>query len=379
MKFSAVIAEYNPFHYGHKYQLTEMKKSSDGVIVIMSGPFVQRGEAAITDKWTRAKAALENGADVVFELPVIYALNTAQKFAFGAVDVLNRTNVVDELYFGSECGEINELIKAAELLENEPEEASEKIKRLTGEGMSFPKAREQAFGKFMTSNLLSQPNNILAIEYIRAIKRLKSTIKPVTIKRLGAGYNDVLTEKNASAAGIRERIKFGEQYGHLTPYSDFDIYKTELLDTAVVAKLRMSSCEELSKINGISEGLENRVISAALKYSSIEEIAAAVKTKRYTRTRINRILISAFLGLTKELCDMPVNYLRILGMNKNGADIIKEIKKKSDLSIITKAADYKKDDVVFNADINAQNIFSLCGKKKTGNTDFVTSPIIYKM
>ena len=183
MKISAVIAEYNPFHYGHKYQLENMKQASDAIAVIMSGPFVQRGEAAITDKWTRAEAALLNGADAVFELPVIYALNTAQSFAFGAVDVLNRTNIIDELWFGSECGQLDKLSAAADILENEPKEVSKKIKKLTAGGMLFPKARETAVRGFVPDGgILSMPNNILAVEYIRALMRKNSKIKPITLK-----------------------------------------------------------------------------------------------------------------------------------------------------------------------------------------------------
>lgn len=376
MKISAVIAEYNPFHYGHKYQLENMKQASDAVAVIMSGPFVQRGEAAITDKWTRAEAALLNGADAVFELPVIYALNTAQSFAFGAVDILNRTNIIDELWFGSECGQIDELTAAADILENEPKEVSEKIKKLTADGMLFPKARETAVRDFIPNGILSMPNNILAVEYIRALMRKNSKIKPITLKRDGAGYHDTVTEKNTSAAGIRERIKSGEKYADLMPCANFDIYRTDALDTAVTARLRTISEEELSKINGVSEGLENRIISAAMKYSTIKDISAAVKTKRYTMTRINRILMSALLGMTGNLCSRKVNYVRVLGMNKKGAEIIREIKHKSDLKIITKTADYKRNDPVFNMDIKAQSIFSLCGEVKKGNTDFTVSPII---
>ena len=242
--------------------------------------------------------------------------------------------------------------------------------------MLFPKARETAVRDFIPNGILSMPNNILAVEYIRALMRKNSKIKPITLKRDGAGYHDTVTEKNESAAGIRERIKSGEKYADLMPCANFDIYRTDALDTAVTARLRTISEEELSKINGVSEGLENRIISAAIKYSTIKDISAAVKTKRYTMTRINRILMSALLGMTGNLCSRKVNYVRVLGMNKKGAEIIREIKHKSDLKIITKIADYKRNDPVFNMDIKAQSIFSLCGEVKKGNTDFTVSPII---
>ena len=378
MKITAVIAEYNPFHFGHKYQLDTIKSNSDAVIVIMSGPFVQRGEAAITDKWTRARSALLNGADLILELPVIYALNSAHEFAFGAVDILNRLNIVDELCFGSECGEISVLSDTAEILENEPAEISDKIKKLVSEGLSYPSAREKAFLKKIPEGILSSPNNILAVEYIRAIKKLNSKIMPVTLQRKGAGYHDVISEELASASGIRERIFAGRSFSDLLPCPDFEIYDTSKLDTALTAKLRLMSAEYLSKINGVSEGLENRILSAAFECSSIEQIAEAVKTKRYTMTRIKRILMSAMLDLTSELCKEKPDYIRVLGMTTSGADILRKIKANSELEIITKTADYTAKSPVFEADIRAQNIFSLCGGNKKGNADFTTSPVIIR-
>lgn len=374
MKITGVIAEYNPFHFGHKYQLSKIKENSDAVVVIMSGPFVQRGDIAITDKWSRAKAALLNGADLVLELPVIYALNSAKEFSFGAVDILNRTNVIDELCFGSECGDINVLKSAANKIENESDETSSKIKGLLKSGLSYPAAREKAFGDHAGDGILSEPNNILAVEYIRALIHFNSSITPGTIKREGAGYHDTETEKFASASGIRKKIFNNEEFS--LPYDDFEVFDTSALDLPLTAVLRSMDKEALSKINGVTEGLENRIIAAALKESSTENIAAIIKTKRYTLTRIKRILYSALLGMTKDLTRLPVNYIRVLAMNSNGKEILKQIKKKSDLTIITKTADYTSSDAVFNMDIKAQNIAMLCSKSKTGNADFTTSPVI---
>ena len=378
MKITAVISEYNPFHFGHKYQLEEIKKNSDAVIVIMSGPFVQRGEAAITDKWTRAKAALLNGADLVFELPVIYALNSAKEFAFGAVRLLDGTGVVDELCFGSECGDINKLLSAARALENEPKTVSDKIQQLISSGLSYPAAREIAFEEIIPQGVLSEPNNILAVEYIRALLSLNSSIAPATIKRCGSGYHDIDVNRFASATGIRDKIFTGKEFSDLLPCPDFDVYCTSNLDTAMTAKLRMVSAEYLSTINGVSEGLENRIKRAALIYSSIDDIASEIKTKRYTMTRIKRILISALLDITSELASSNATYLRVLGMNNIGTEILRQIKNNSDLDIITKTADYKKVNPVFDLDIRAQNIFALCGGNKKGNADLTTSPIVLK-
>ena len=378
MKVSAVITEYNPFHFGHKYQLSKMRELSDAVMVIMSGPFVQRGDAAVTDKWTRAKSALENGADLVVELPVIYALNSAREFADGAVSVLERTHAVDILCFGSECGDTELLAKSAHLLENEPPEVSAKIKRLIGSGASYPSARAEAFKGYIPAELLSKPNDILALEYIRSLMRRSSSITPHAIKRIGAGYHDTVIQPFASATGIRKKIFEGDDISELLPGSDFDVYDLSALDYAVIARLRCMSARELADINGVSEGMENRILNAALECSSISELAEAVKTKRYTMTRIRRVLLCALLNITKELAHSPAKYLRVLGMTAAGAEILRTIKQNSELTIITKTADYSEKDPVFAADIRAQDIFSLCGKNKKGNADYTTSPVIVK-
>lgn len=376
MHITAVIAEYNPFHFGHKYQLTQIKKHSDAAVIIMSGPFVQRGEAAVTDKWTRARAALEHGADLVIELPVIYALNSAREFAAGAVGLLNKTGVIDALCFGTESGGTDELTLAAKLIEHEPEEVSAKIKRLIASGMPYPAAREKAFDGLIPAGMLSSPNNILAVEYIRALIRTQSRIRPMPIRREGSGYHDMEINKYASASGIRARLFAGEDISTLLPCPEFEVYKTEALDTSVTARLRTMSPGELAEINGVSEGLENRILRAALDNSSLDSIAAAVKTKRYTMARIKRILLSAMLGLTYGLTRLDADYIRVLGMNGTGAEILRNIKK--NITVITKTADYKAPDPVFEADIRAQNIFALCGQNKKGNADLVTSPVIVK-
>lgn len=376
MKITAVIAEYNPFHFGHQYQLREIKKHSDAIAVLMSGAFVQRGEAAITDKWTRAHAALSGGADLILELPVIYALNTAREFATGAVTLLNRTHAIDELCFGAECEDENALIRAAELIEQEPPEISEQIQKLLAQGQSYPSARELAFSDLLPKGILSAPNNILAIEYIRALLRLKSLIQPKALLRCGSGYHELSVNQFASASGIRSRIFSGESISGLLPEPNFEVYDTAQLDLAVTAKLRSLSPEQLALMNGVSEGLENRILKAAVQYASINKIADAVKTKRYTATRIHRILLSALLDITTSLTQEKPAYLRVLGMNQTGAEILRTMKNRSDLQIVTKAADYSRTDPVFNADIRAQNLFALCGKNKKGNADFTTSPII---
>lgn len=375
MKITGIIAEYNPFHNGHKYQIEEAKKFSDGIVAIMSGSFVQRGAIAITDKWTRAKIAVENGADLVVELPVIYSLNTAQKFAKGAVSILDKTNVINYLCFGSESGNVKELSKAAELLINEPEYVSEKMKKFIGEGLAYPDARQKAFDGLINEEILSSPNNILALEYIKALIETESSIKPVTVKRYGTDYHDEFVKNGiASASAIRKMIKNKKPITELTPDYSFEVYEESKLNTALIAHLRMMSEYDLSCINDVNEGLENR-IKEALKYSlTIDELCENIKTKRYPMSKIRRIVFSALLGITKDIAKSDVNYIRVLAMNSTGAKILREIKSKSSLDIITKTADYKKDDVSFQKDILATDMFALCSDKKMG-MDYTKSPI----
>jgi len=375
VKITGIIAEYNPFHNGHKYQIQEAKKFSDSVVVIMSGSFVQRGSIAITDKWTRAKIAAENGADLVLELPVIYSLNTAQRFAKGAVDILDKTNLINYLCFGSESGNVEELTTAAELLINEPAYVSEKIKKFIAEGISYPSARQKAFEGLIDEEILSSPNNILALEYIKALIEIGSSIEPVTVKRYGTDYHDAFSKNGiASASAIRNMIKNQENINDLTPDDSFEIYDENKLNTALIAHLRMMSEYELSCINDVNEGLENRIKKALTQSLTIDELCENIKTKRYPMSRIRRIAFSSLLGITKEIAESNVNYIRVLAMNSTGAGILKEIKNKSTLDIITKTADYQKNDIAFQKDILATDIFALCCNKKIG-IDYIKSPI----
>ncbi|MDD6483304.1 MAG: nucleotidyltransferase family protein [Clostridiales bacterium] len=369
MRISAVICEYNPFHNGHKYQIEKMKEYSDAVIAVMSGPFVQRGEAAITDKFTRAEIAARNGADLVVELPALYAMSSARDFAWGAVSLIEKTGAVDMLVFGSESGDINKLTSAAELIYNEPDEVSEKIQGLMAEGVSYPAAREAAFEGLIEPELLSGANNILAVEYIRALMSIKSSVKPVTLKRTS-------TDKMISAHKIRKKLLSGEDISAYVPEGNFKIYRTELLDTAVTAALRLMSPQELAQIRDVSEGLENRIKRAAQNHASLGEILDEVKTKRYTMSRLKRIMLSALLGIKKDFAP-PMEYLRVLAIGERGAEVLKEIKKTSKLHIITKAADYQRDDLLFCMDLKAQDLFALCAKMP-GKEDFRRSPYVIK-
>lgn len=377
---TGIIAEFNPFHNGHKYLLDIASESSDGIIAVMSGSFVQRGDIAITDKWTRAKAALNNGADLVIELPVIYSLNTAQKFAFGAVSILAATGITDKIVFGSESGNITALKKAAFLTANEPENVSLKIKELIKTGMSYPSARAQAYKEFLDIQILSVPNDILAVEYIRAALELGFECEFSAIKRKGVSHDSSeICGSVASASQIRTMIQNNSDASGFMPYTDdFPVYSLARLDTAITAKLRTCGSEYIKTINDVSEGLENRFISAALKYDSISDICSHVKSKRYTLSRIRRIVLSSYIGLTKELASLKPTYIRVLGMNEKGKELLKQMKKTASLPVIIKTSELKNDDI-FTLNCTAEDIFALCAEDKKyrgGGRDFTVSPVI---
>ena len=261
-----IVAEFNPFHNGHKYLIAEAKRRSgcDSAVAVMSGEWVQRGGAAITDKWTRATHALLNGIDLVLELPVIYSMNTAQKFAYGAIGTLTATGVIDTLAFGSESGDANTLLNAADLLINEPPEVSDKIKALCDTGMTYAAARALAYCGTINNKLLSSPNDILAIEYIRAMDELDSDFDICAIKRKDAAHDsDKHSDSIASASEIRSKIYENNNVTDFLPCSDFPVYSPSRLDTALIAKLRSCGAEYLRDINDVSEGLENRFMKAA--------------------------------------------------------------------------------------------------------------------
>ena len=382
MKISAIIAEFNPFHNGHKYLIDEAKKSSDAVFCVMSGSFVQRGEAAIFDKWTRAEAAVRSGADLVLELPAVYAVSTAERFAFGAVSLIKKLGCADEIVFGSESGNIKALADCAKLAANEPFEISQKIKSFLADGMSFPMARQAAYDGLIDGSILNTPNNILAIEYMKSAFDQKLDIGFRTIRRIGDYHSEALSEY-ASATALRKRLKSGGDISPFIPeeaaklFKNAAIYDTSALDNTVLYLLRSKKAEEIAEINDITEGLENALIKAAAKCSDVTSLIGEVSGKRYTKTKIARILVSLLLGTDKKIIRKEPTYARILAFNDTGRKIINKADK--NFPIITKAADYSCDDEIFKKDILATDIATLCSNgKKTSGADFKTPPVYIK-
>ena len=382
MKISSLICEYNPFHNGHKYMIDTIRRNgSDIIIACMSGNFTQRGDFAVFDKYSRTQTALENGIDLVIELPVIYSCATAEKFAFGGVYILNSLGCVDDIYFGSECGNMDSLKETADILLSP--ELSDKIKYHLSLGQTFAKARENAVAEISqnSADILKSPNNILGIEYIKALKKLNSPISPKTIQRIGSEHDSrIATQNFASASLIRQMIyENNTDYFNYIPQKNIpEIHQLSKLETAFLYKLRTMSLQDFSNLPDISEGLENRLYSAVKNSCSIDEILQIVKTKRYTLSRLRRILLHAFLNITRKDCDILPQYIKILGFNQNGKNILRIMRDTATLPVIMRYADVKKlsptAQYLYSLETRCDDIYSLssetpskCGINMTSN------------
>lgn len=359
MNVLGIIAEYNPFHNGHLYHLQESVRLTrpDVTVCVMSGDFMQRGEPAMADKWVRASAAVKNGVDLVLELPFAYACNNAEFFAMGAVDVLNRLGCVTHLSFGSEAGELSALKRAAEYLAFESDELKNSIREHADQGLSFPKARYEAVKKCMGtgySDVLKSANNILAVEYLKQLHLAGSAMEPVTVKRYGTGYHDKNTfEDIASASAIRHKLGQAaslEEISGLIPVETYQVLQN--VDRGVnisfndfykllLYKIMTSEGAQLGTVLSATEGLENRVKKAALESVDMDSLIKAILSKRYTLTRIHRLLTHTLVGLDKDsfryLLDRRINYARVLAFSNKGAALLKQIKKeeRSTIPVLT--------------------------------------------
>jgi len=417
MKTVGLITEYNPFHNGHLYHLNESKKITecDYSIAIMSGNFVQRGEPAIVDKWTRAKMAVDSGVDLVIELPFIYASQSAELFAYGAVNTLDKLGIVNSLCFGSEIGNIDILKSISSVLVKEPDLYRSYLKNSLDNGNSFPKAREYALVEyFKTSNfndwhsiknILTNPNNILAIEYLKAIQLLNSNIIPFTISRLTSNYHDKnLSGEISSATAIRKELFNNtniESLSYAIPNSTY-LYIKEYLESGkqfnslnnfsqiITYLIRELGENKLKSIMDIEGGLERRFMRCSEKYFSIDNLIECISTKRYTNSRLKRILIHLLVGLDqetfKQLHKFGPQYIRVLATNEKGLYLLKEIKKKNTIEIVTKFADYKKfKNPILNRmielDRKATDIYflGLKSEKSISNLDYKISPYIKRL
>lgn len=365
MKTVGIIAEYNPFHNGHKYHIEESKRTTgaEAVIVIMSGNFVQRGEPALINKWKRAQCALSNGADLVIELPTYYALSSAEMFAYGGVSLLNSLGI-DTLVFGSEHGEIQPFYKLAELLVTLENKHISALQQLMKDGHSFATARSLLIKKLFDLSkeeeaLLNSPNNILGVEYLKAILKLNSPMKATTIKRKGSHYHSSnIDETMASASAIRKFLFEETAHGtHLSLNSlrhlerqvsgetleqikTSDFVSSETLFHLLRYKLMTSTPESLQKIHDVSEGLEYKILRTFGSTSSFNDLITHCKSKRYTYTRLSRALMKILLEIHTEDIgyikdDQRPEYARILGFTETGAAFLKTRRDSESIQMIT--------------------------------------------
>ena len=317
MHRAAVICEFNPFHNGHKFLLEKIRRyGAEEIICIMSGSFVQRGDIAVTDKFSRTEAALRGGADMVVELPTVCAMANAQVFAQNGVR-LARELGCDTLCFGAE-NSVEELYNALDIIDSEA--SQEKIAALMKDGSYYPRALSEAIGE-PYGDMIAKPNNILALEYIRACRACG--IEPVAFPRAGVDHDsDTIIGQFASATKIRKMILSGEDVMPYTPMRIEHPASLSGIESALLYRLKTVSPDDLKRIADVSEGLENRIIEISKHYNSITEILEHLKTKRYTMARLRRILLSALLGITAEMQAAPVPYVRVLGVQANKKHLI---------------------------------------------------------
>ena len=390
MKTVGLITEYNPFHNGHAYHIEKAKMltGADRVIVVMSGDFVQRGAPAVMPKHLRAESALLSGASLIIELPVCFATGSAEYFAQGSISLLNRLGCIDSICFGSECGDLHLLKEIAQILADEPIEYQTALKQALKEGASFPAARQEALNIYSDkySEILASPNNILGIEYLKALAKIHSKMEPFTIKRIGAGYHDMdINGQFSSATAIRSDIyqladvNSSSESLPLThiqtqvPSSCHELMKKNYqtrypvkaddLSLLLKAKLLSETAGSLSHYLDMSPELANRILRLRNDYLSFEQFCDLLKTKELTRSRISRSFIHVLLGITNDwltAMKAPAPYARILGFRRDHADLLGILKRTSDIPLITSPARAVLADTAYQMlelDIYASNLY----------------------
>ena len=373
MSVIGIVCEFNPFHNGHKYLIDSVKKSPDDIVVaVMSGNFVQRAEPALFPKEIRIKAALSCGVDIVLELPFLYATASAEIFAENAVRILDAFGC-EKIAFGAENTELSLLEKAVAVICTP--EFDEELKNELSKGVSYPAARQAAFDKYGVECDISLPNNILAIEYLKAVKKLDSRLVPTAVNRIGAGYNDDFALGDfASATHIRNLIEKGESYQKLVPENTLRIYENAIksgnsvsrrnYNIAVMSLLRGRLDDCWSQIANMAEGLDNRIKASIINCNSLNEIYDSAKTKRFTHSRVRRAVLSAALGVTETDMTIKAPYCRLLGFNTEASEMLGGLAKSSKLPFVTSFSDILKADSsdvkrVFEFENKSSNIYNL--------------------
>ncbi|MGL4911202.1 MAG: nucleotidyltransferase [Romboutsia sp.] len=414
MNILGLIVEYNPFHNGHLYHLLKSKEITGAThtVAIMSGNFLQRGEPALFDKYTRAEMAVKNGVDLVIELPTMFACQSAEIFSYGAVNTLNSLNCINSICFGSEEGNIDTLSTISKILVNEPEEFRSLLKKYLNDGILFPTARSSALFDYISKynlldiskeellDILNSSNNILGLEYIKSLLKLDSNIKPYTIARISASYNsENITSNICSATAIRRSLKENNnlsQISDVVPSPTYSTMKNKISSNFspmfddkyfdLLSSIILRDANILDTYFDVNEGIENKIYQSVFTSNSLNDLQQAVKSKRYTLTKIKRTLNNILLGITKEDMNKVKNiqampYARVLAFNDNGREIIKAIKTNSEINIINKFAN-----VAFNMnnnefktlisyDIKSSNMYNMIYYRN--NRDLLKGPMDY--
>ncbi|WP_018132896.1 nucleotidyltransferase [Effusibacillus pohliae] len=363
MRVAGVVVEYNPMHNGHCYHLQKTKEitGADAVVAVMSGHFLQRGEPAIVNKWARTEMALRNGVDLVLELPVVYSTQSARLFAFGAIATLHALGIVDALCFGSEQGDLRTLLQLAAIVAEPPAAMRTELEKALKRGLSYPAAFAQALysyvqqEKSLDPDLVNHPNNMLGVEYLHALQKLNSPIRPYTIKRIAAGHHETAFQhaEIASATAIRRAIAERRPMHAYLPASNRAILQREFSEgrgpvtwdsftRPLFALIARSSAEELQAFTHFDkEGLASRIIEALPSASTVSQLIYQVKTRRYTWTRIQRALTALLLGMTKQQLqafdlEQGPDSIRVLGFTEKGRALLKQSASTCRVPIFTK-------------------------------------------
>lgn len=384
MDICGIIAEFNPFHNGHKYIIDTVKAQGDAVVCVIGDDFTQRGDTALITKYKRAEAALKCGADLCLLLPVPWSVSGAENFALGGISILKNLGCVDKIAFGSECGDIKRLIRVAKAAHGEA--LTPLLQSHLATGKSFASARQSALFELIGNDaaVLSNANDTLATEYINAAERLGFSAEFFAVTRCGGTHDSNTAENNfLSASAIRAAVLCGntESIKTYMPEESYKILGEAVkngdysdisnIETAILSHLRRLSTEDIKSLPDVGEGLENRILKAVKTAKTLDECYSLIKTKRYTLARIRRIVLSAFLGIEKDMAKNAVPYIKVLGFNKTGEEIIKNAK--ADVPLILKGNDYQNLDGFAKKCFRMQNIasdiysLSLKEKKPCGN------------
>ena len=383
METAGIVAEYNPFHRGHAWHIAETRRRLGGdapVVCVMSGHWVQRGECALADKWLRAALALDRGADLVVELPTPWAMASAESFARGAVSLLAATGVVNVLSFGSETGELAPLEEAAAALD--APDYPERLRAALGRGLSFPAARQEAAG----AACLSAPNNNLGVEYLRSLRALGSTIRPLTVPRQGVGHDGPAAGGFASASELRRLLRAGrgeEAAPYLTAPWSGELADMQHIERAVLSRLRTMGEGDWAALpdGGGAEGLPSRLAKAAREAVSLEDFYTLAKTRRYPHARLRRLALAAFLGLRAAERPAVPPYVRVLGLGSRGRVLLRRMKDTCPLPVIVKPAQARELDgparTLFESEARYTDLYGLCfPAPRPCGAEWIHSPVV---